>query len=316
MSLATIREEWTTIARIARMNSRLAIYSDPCNPWSNSVSTLKLPPFDRRVPNIVQPHIAKRSPAAGDLGSRRNAGPQLAAERPRSIPAYRTKLSSGSSARCASYCPPATSAVWHTSAIWPMCSALLVGAESESDRQIGLDLLLRRQHVADSIVGHVELELPIGRQIGHGHQHFAALDRPRQQLMANVPREHAPGDRAGDDKLLALVLEQLELAARVRELLLQLALLGRQPIRFDRSRFAAAVGSAWPAPRRAAAGPFPVRRRRASSSSSSAGSRIRTSGCPALTSAPCSTSTSSTIPLRGANTSRARPAAACRAPRY
>ena len=48
-------------------------------------SSLKPQPFDRGVPNVVQPDVAERAPAAVDLGAGRDAGPQFAPRRRRSV---------------------------------------------------------------------------------------------------------------------------------------------------------------------------------------------------------------------------------------
>ena len=74
--------------------------------------------------------------------------------------------------------------------------------------------MLRRQNVTDPIIRHIEFQLPIGREIGHRHEHFAALNRPSKQLVAHIPSKHTPRNWAGDDKLFAFMARNTVSATR------------------------------------------------------------------------------------------------------
>ena len=76
---------------------------------------------------------------------------------------------------------------------------------------------------------------------------FATFDWPGKQLLADIPSEHSACNGARHHKLIALLLEQVELSARVGELLIEFALLGGEAIGFDWVRIAhRAVGLCGP----------------------------------------------------------------------
>ena len=103
--------------------------------------------------------------------------------------------------------------------------------------------LARCQHVADAVVGDVEFELPVGRQIGDGDEHVAAFDGPGGEPIGDVPGEHATGDRAADDERCRVRVEQIQFALEVGQLLVEFAFAGREAIELDRAGVAdVAVG--------------------------------------------------------------------------
>jgi hypothetical protein len=78
----------------------------------------------------------------------------------------------------------------------PCMLLAIVRAKAEPNRQIGLNGLLRVEHIADSIIRHAELQLPIIFQIGDCYENFAAFDWPRREPVRQIPSQHAPADRS------------------------------------------------------------------------------------------------------------------------
>ena len=86
---------------------------------------------------------------------------------------------------------------------------IVVGVEAKADGEFGLKRGAGSGDVADAVVGDVEVELPIGGEVGDGDEDFTALDRSSDEAVADVPGEHAAGDRAADDQSITFVDQEL-----------------------------------------------------------------------------------------------------------
>ena len=84
--------------------------------------------------------------------------------------------------------------------------------------------------MAHAILGHVQFQLPRPVGIGHAEQHLAALHRPVDQAVPQVPRDHQPVDRALDFQFQLFGLVQLPLGVKALLLLLQFRLFAGQPV--------------------------------------------------------------------------------------
>ena len=82
---------------------------------------------------------------------------------------------------------------------------IIIGVEAEADREIGLEGRASGGDVANAVVGHVKIELPIGGEVGDGDEDLTPFDRSREEAIADVPGEDAASDWAAYDEGIALV---------------------------------------------------------------------------------------------------------------